>query len=142
MGTAAQLVQNFVTSESMRIKTLSQRLLSDLLKIEQAKTNGDRRLCVDGIINITFPCVDSESLMMMMPDIAISNGSACTSASIEPSHVLIGMGLDEELAHCSIRTSIGRFTTTDEIKTAGKEITRAVAELRRISPVWTTQPHH
>ena len=142
MGTAAQLVQNFVTSESMRIKTLSQRLLSDLLKIEQAKTNGDRRLCVDGIINITFPCGDSESLMMMMPDIAISNGSACTSASVEPSHVLIGMGLDEELAHCSIRTSIGRFTTTDEIKTAGKEITRAVAELRRISPVWTTQPHH
>ena len=142
MGAAAQLVQDLMTPESERIKTLSQCLLSDLLKIEQATPNGNRRHCVDGIINIMFPCVDSESLMMMMPDIAISNGSACTSASVEPSHVLTGMGLDEELAHCSIRVSIGRFTTTDEIKTAAKEITRAVAELRRISPVWTTQPHH
>ena len=142
MGAAAQLVQDLMTPESTRIKTLSQRLLSDLLKIEQAKANGNRRHCVDSIINIMFPCVDSESLMMMMPDIAISNGSACTSASVEPSHVLTGMGLDGESAHCSIRVSIGRFTTTDEIKTAAKEITRAVAELRRISPVWTTQPHH
>ena len=142
MGTAAQLVQDLMASESERIKTLSQHLLSDLLNIEQAKANGDRRHCVDGILNITFPWVDSESLMMMMPDIAISNGSACTSTSVEPSHVLTGMGLDEELAHSSIRVSLGRFTTTDEVKTAGKEITRAVAELRRISPLWTGRTHH
>ena len=141
MGTAAYLLQDLMPSESARIKTLSQRLVSELLKIEQANVNGDRRHCVDGIINVTFPFVDSESLMMMMPDIAISNGSACTSASVEPSHVLIGMGLDEELAHSSIRASIGRFTTMAEVKTAGDKIARAVAELRRISPEWNACAH-
>ena len=140
MGAAAQLVQDLLAKESAQIKALSQQLISDLLKIEQAKVHVDRRHCVDGIINVAFPCVDSESLMMMMPDIAISNGSACTSASVEPSHVLIGMGLDEELAHSSIRASVGRFTTMDEVKTAGERINLAVAELRRISPEWNTRP--
>ncbi len=140
MGIAARLVQDLLPSDSSRIKALSRRLLSDMLKIEQANVNGDRRWCVDGIINVTFPCVDSESLMMMMPDIAISNGSACTSSSVEPSHVLTGMGLDEESAHSSIRVSVGRFTTMDEVKTAGDTIAQAVAELRRISPEWNARP--
>lgn len=140
MGTAARLVQDFLPSDSARIRTLSKRLLSDLLKVEQAHVNGDRRHCVDGIINVTFPCVDSESLMMMMPDIAISNGSACTSSSVEPSHVLTGMRLDEESVHSSIRASVGRFTTMDEVKTAGDTIARAVTELRRISPEWIAHP--
>ena len=142
MGTAARLVQDLLPSDSARIKTLSKRLLSDLLKIDQANVNGDRRNCVDGIMNVNFPCVDSESLMMMMPDIAISNGSACTSTSVEPSHVLTGMGLDEESAHSSIRASIGRFTTMGEVKTAGEAIARAVAELRSISPEWNEQTRH
>ena len=141
MGAAAQLAQDLLPSDSAQTKSLSQQILSDLLKIEQAKVNGDRQHCVDGIINVSFSCVDSESLMMMMPDIAISNGSACTSASVEPSHVLTGMGLGEELAHSSIRVSIGRFTTMDEVKTAGDKINLAVAELRRISPEWNARPH-
>lgn len=140
MGTAACLVQDLLLSDSVRIKALSKQLLSELFKIEQVSVNGDRRHCVDGIINVTFPCVDGESLMMMMPDIAISNGSACTSSSVEPSHVLTGMGLDEESAHSSIRVSVGRFTTMDEVNTAGDTIARAVAELRRISPEWNVRP--
>ena len=139
MGTAARLVQDHLSSDSARIKAVSKQLLSELLKVEQASVNGDRRHCVDGIINVTFPCVDSESLMMMMPDIAISNGSACTSSSVEPSHVLTEMGLDEESAYSSIRVSVGRFTTMDEVQIAGNMIARAVTELRRISPEWNAR---
>ena len=140
MGTAARLVQDLLPSDSARIEVLSKRLLSDLLNIEQANVNGDRSHCVDGIINVTFPHVNSESLLMMMPDIAISNGSACTSSSVEPSHVLTRMGVDEEAVHSSIRASIGRFTTMSEVKTAGDAIAQAVAELRRISPEWNASP--
>ena len=92
-------------------KTLSRDLLRRLTQIEQVSVNGIREYCVDAIVNVSVPFVESESLMMMLTNIAISNGSACTSASLEPSHVLTALGLDEETAHSSLRFSIGRFTT-------------------------------
>ena len=137
MGEAARLVAEKRSEEGAKIKTLSADLLHRLLQIKQVSVNGKREYCVDGIVNVSVPCVESESLMMMLPSIAISNGSACTSASLEPSHVLTALGIDEETAHSSLRFSIGRFTTREEIREVTKQLARAVDELRRLSTVWS-----
>ena len=138
MGEAARLVADRKVEDSAKIRTLSQDLLLSLMKIEQVSVNGNRDHCVDAIVNVSVPFVESESLMMMLTNIAISNGSACTSASLEPSHVLTALGLDEETAHSSLRFSIGRFTTEEDVHQSSDQIAEAVNELRQLSPVWAT----
>ena len=137
MGEAARLTKKRFKTDSTKVEFLSDRLLERLKMIEQVSINGNRMYCVPGIVNASFAFVDSESLIMMLKDIAVSTGSACTSASMEPSHVLMALGLDEELAHCSLRLSMGRFTTSEEIDHAAQLITDSVRELRSISPLWT-----
>ena len=138
MGEAARLVTDRRAEDNARIRTLSQDLLHRLMKIEQVSVNGNREYCIDAIVNVSIDLVESESLMMLLTNIAMSNGSACTSASLEPSHVLTALGMDEETAHSSLRFSIGRFTTQEEIHQSANQITEAVYELRRLSPQWTT----
>lgn len=138
MGEAARLVAEKRSEESAKMEALSVDLLHRLLQIEQVSVNGKRESCVDGIVNVSISCVESESLMMMLPSIAISNGSACTAASLEPSHVLTALGLDAESAHSALRFSIGRFTTREEIHQATDQIAGAVDELRRLSSMWGT----
>lgn len=136
MGEAARLASKRHKADSTKIELLSKRLMDHLERIEQVSVNGDRMCCVPGIINVSFAFVESESLIMMLKDIAVSTGSACTSASLEPSHVLLALGLDEEVAHSSLRLSIGRFTTSKEIDYAARQIIDSVHELRNISPLW------
>ena len=138
MGEAARLVTDRRAEDNARIRTLSQDLLHRLMKIEQVSVNGNREYCIDAIVNVSIDSVESESLMMLLTNIAMSNGSACTSASLEPSHVLTALGMDEETAHSSLRFSIGRFTTLEEIHQSTKQIAEAIYELRRLSPHWTT----
>ena len=137
MGEAARLVSDRRTEENESVRDMSLDLLHRLLAIEQVSVNGNRKYCIDGIINVSIPFVESESLMMMLTNIAVSNGSACTSASLEPSHVLTSLGIDEETAHSSLRFSIGRFTTAEEIRQSASQIAEAVDELRQLSPRWT-----
>ena len=138
MGEAARLIVDRQAEDGERMRSLSQDLLHRLMKIDYVSVNGNRENCVDGIINISIPFVESESLMMMLSNVAISNGSACTSASLEPSHVLTALGLDEETAYSSLRLSIGRYTTREEIGQTTKLISEAVDELRRLSPLWAS----
>lgn len=140
MGEAARLVADEQNADNKRISSMSRDLLNHLMAIERVSVNGTREYCIDAIVNVNIPSVESESLMMLMPDIAVSNGSACTSKSLEPSHVLTAIGLDEETAHSSLRFSIGRFTTQEEINQTAKEIVQAVRELRRLSPQWIPSP--
>ena len=136
MGEAARLVADRRVEDNSITRAMSKDLLHSLMKIEQVSVNGNRKYCIDAIVNVSIPFVESESLMMMLTDIAISNGSACTSESVEPSHVLTALGMIEETAHSSLRFSIGRFTTQEDIHHSGKQIARAVYELRQLSPHW------
>lgn len=138
MGEAARLIRKHRNIETAQIKMMSNRLLSQIKKIERISFNGNQSHTVPGIVNVSFACVESESLIMMLDDIAISTGSACTSASVEPSHVLTSLGLDEDTVHSSIRISFGRFTTADEIDCAVTRLTDSVSDLRGISPNWIT----
>ena len=136
MGEAARLIAGRRAEDTENMKTLSRDLLQRLMKIEQVSVNGNREYCVDAIVNVSVPFVESESLMMMLTNVAISNGSACTSSSLEPSHVLTALGLDEETAYSSLRFSIGRFTTKEDIRQSAEQIAQAVSELRLLSPLW------
>lgn len=138
MGEAARLLADNLAEEGERVRTLSQDLLHRLMNIELASVNGNRDYCVDGIVNVSIPFVESESLMMMLPNVAMSNGSACTTASLDPSHVLTALGLDEDAAHSSLRFSLGRFTTGEEIRLTAEQVAEAVDELRRLSPLWAS----
>ncbi|MDE0632209.1 MAG: aminotransferase class V-fold PLP-dependent enzyme [Caldilineaceae bacterium] len=135
MGEAARLVAHRRAEDSERTRIMSQGLLHRLMTIERAAVNGNRKHCIDAIVNVSIPFVESESLLMLLPNIAISNGSACTSASVEPSHVLTALGVDAETAFSSLRFSIGRFTTEEEIHQSAKQVAEAVHELRRLSPL-------
>ena len=137
MGAAARLVRERYEPDRVKAELLSNSILKHLQKIDHVSVNGNRIYSVPGIINIRFTFVESEALIAMLKDIAVSNGSACTSASLEPSHVLIGLGLDEEMAYSSLRLSIGRFTTSEEIDYAARQITNSVHELRSLSQNWT-----
>lgn len=137
MGEAARIERKRHKVDGTKIALLSKQLLDRLKKIEQVSVNGNRIYCVPGIINVSFAFVESESLIMMLKDIAVSTGSACTSASVEPSHVLMALGIDEEMAHSSLRLSIGRFTTSEEIDHVAQKITDSVHELRSISYLWS-----
>jgi len=133
MGEAARLVAHSRSEYSERTRCMSQGLLHRLMTIERVSVNGNRKHCIDAIVNVSIPFVESESLLMLLPNIAISNGSACTSTSVEPSHVLTALGIDAETAYSSLRFSIGRFTTEEEIHQSAKQVAEAVHELRRLS---------
>ena len=136
MGEAFRIAREELAEESERILGLRNRLLAGLSDIEAIRVNGDLEHHVPGIVNVAFGYVDGESLLMSMTDIAVSTGSACTSASIEPSYVLRALGVPDDLAHSSIRFSIGRFTTEQEIDHALVQIHEVVGRLRELSPEW------
>jgi cysteine desulfurase len=136
MGEAFRIAREEMGAESERIRMLRDRLLRGLQEIEEVYVNGDLEHRVPHNLNVSFNYVEGESLIMAIKDIAVSSGSACTSASLEPSYVLRALGRSDELAHSSIRFSIGRFTTAEEIDFAVDLIRRKVAKLRDLSPLW------
>jgi cysteine desulfurase len=136
MGEAFRIAQLEMHEENARILSLRNRLLNGLKDIEEVYVNGDLEHRVAGNLNISFNFVEGESLMMALRDLAISSGSACTSASLEPSYVLRALGLNDELAHSSLRITIGRFTTQEDIDFAIGKIHEAVKKLRELSPLW------
>jgi cysteine desulfurase len=123
-------------TENERIRVLRDRLLSGIQQMEEVYVNGDLERRVPHNLNISFNYVEGESLIMAIKDIAVSSGSACTSASLEPSYVLRALGRSDELAHSSIRFSIGRFTTEEQVDHAVKLIQNKVGKLRDMSPLW------
>src|SRR5690606_38269127 len=136
MGEAFRIAREEMATEGERIRTLRDRLYNGVKDIEEVYVNGDLEQRVPGILNISFAYVEGESLMMALKDLAVSSGSACTSASLEPSYVLRALGLNDELAHSSIRFSIGRFTTEEDIDYAVRLVNYAIGRLREMSPLW------
>ena len=136
MGEAFRLAREEMATENERIRMLRDRLLKGLSEIEEVYVNGDLEHRVPHNLNMSFNYVEGESLIMAIKDIAVSSGSACTSASLEPSYVLRALGRSDELAHSSIRFTAGRFTTVEEIDFAVDLIKRKVAKLRDLSPLW------
>ncbi|MDY6983231.1 MAG: aminotransferase class V-fold PLP-dependent enzyme, partial [Pseudomonadota bacterium] len=122
--------------ENKRIKALRDRLLSGVKDMEEVYVNGDLDQRIPGNLNVSFNYVEGESLIMALKDLAVSSGSACTSASLEPSYVLRALGMNDELAHSSLRFSIGRFTTEADIDHAVSKVRDAVSKLRELSPLW------
>jgi len=136
MGEAFRIAKEEMAIERPRILALQQRLLKGLQDIEQIFINGDVERRVPHNLNISFNYVEGESLIMGIKGIAVSSGSACTSASLEPSYVLRALGRSDELAHSSLRMTIGRFTTEEEIDYAVSTLKERVAKLRELSPLW------
>nr|WP_036230767.1 IscS subfamily cysteine desulfurase [Massilia sp. JS1662] len=136
MGEAFRIAQEEMDTELARIKSLRDRLAKGLLEIEEVYINGDMEHRVPHNLNVSFNFVEGESLIMAVKDIAVSSGSACTSASLEPSYVLRALGRSDELAHSSIRFTIGRFTTEEDIDFAIKLLKEKVGKLRELSPLW------
>jgi cysteine desulfurase len=136
MGEAFRLAKLEMAAEGERIRMLRDRLWNGLASIEEVYINGDMNRRVPHNLNISFNFVEGESLIMAVKDIAVSSGSACTSASLEPSYVLRALGRSDELAHSSIRFTVGRFTTVAEIDFAVDLIKRKIAKLRELSPLW------
>jgi cysteine desulfurase len=136
MGEAFRLAREEMESETARILGLRNRLLNALKQIPEAYVNGDLEHRVAGNLNVSFNFVEGESLIMALKDIAVSSGSACTSASLEPSYVLRAIGRSDELAHSSIRFTIGRFTTEEEVDFTAGLVGTKVAKLRELSPLW------
>ena len=136
MGEAFALAKSEMESENIRIKKLRDRLWDGVSTMDAVYLNGDLNQRVPHNLNISFAFVEGESMIMAVRDIAVSSGSACTSASLEPSYVLRALGRDDELAHSSIRFSIGRFTTEEEIDYAVDLLKRKVGKLREMSPLW------
>jgi cysteine desulfurase len=136
MGEAFRIAREEMGTESERIRMLHNKLLTGLTDIEQVFVNGDLERRVPHNLNISFNFVEGESLIMGVKGIAVSSGSACTSASLEPSYVLRALGRSDELAHSSLRMTIGRFTTEEEIDYAVSTLKDRVAKLRELSPLW------
>jgi cysteine desulfurase len=136
MGEAFRLAKEEMDSELGRIKALRDRLAAGLMEIEEVYVNGDMEHRVPHNLNVSFNFVEGESLIMAVKDIAVSSGSACTSASLEPSYVLRALGRSDELAHSSIRFTIGRFTTEEDIDFAVNLLKSKVGKLRELSPLW------
>lgn len=136
MGEAARLAKQRLHQDAKTIAALDKCLLDSLADIESARLNGNQAHRVPGILNISFAHVENESLMMSLKDVAISSGSACTSSRIEPSHVLLGLGMSEDAANCSVRFSIGRQTTRDEIDFAAMRVKKSIKLLRELSSQW------
>ncbi len=136
MGEAFRIAREEMDSENARVLGLRNRLWQGFSAMEEVHLNGALTRRVAGNLNVSFAYVEGESLIMALKDLAVSSGSACTSASLEPSYVLRALGLNDELAHSSIRFSIGRFTTEQEIDFAIQNVVNAVAKLRELSPLW------
>ena len=136
MGEAFRLAREEMATENERVRMLRDRLLKGLMEMEEVYVNGDLEQRVPHNLNLSFNYVEGESLIMAIKDIAVSSGSACTSASLEPSYVLRALGRSDELAHSSIRFTVGRFTAIDEIDFTVDLIKRKVAKLRDLSPLW------
>jgi cysteine desulfurase len=136
MGEAYRLAREGMVAENQRIRALRDRLLAGLRAIPELRINGDLQRRVPHNLNVSFQYVEGESLLMGMKGIAVSSGSACTSASLEPSYVLRALGLADEIAHSSIRFSVGRFTTEAEIDRAVVQLKATVERLRALSPLW------
>lgn len=136
MGEAFRIAGEEMAAENARILALRNRLLNGVKDMEQVFVNGSLHQRVAHNLNISFAFVEGESLIMALKDLALSSGSACTSASLEPSYVLRALGLSDELAHSSLRFSIGRYTTEEEIDYTIVQVRRAVEKLRELSPLW------
>src|SRR5213594_1643993 len=136
MGEAFRIAKLEMAAESERIRGLRDRLLAGFRDMEEVYVNGDIERRIPGNLNISFNFVEGESLIMAIKDVAVSSGSACTSASLEPSYVLRALGRSDELAHSSIRFTVGRFTTEDEIDYTVDLIKHKIAKLRELSPLW------
>ena len=136
MGEAFRLAREEMDAENARIRKLRDRLLQGLSEIEETYVNGDLEQRVPHNLNISFNYVEGESMIMAIKDIAVSSGSACTSASLEPSYVLRALGRSDELAHSSIRFTLGRFTTEEEVEYTIKLLHAKIAKLRELSPLW------
>jgi cysteine desulfurase len=136
MGEAFRIAREEMAPELARIKALRDRLAAGLMEMEEVYINGDMEHRVPHNLNVSFNFVEGESLIMAVKDIAVSSGSACTSASLEPSYVLRALGRSDELAHSSIRFTIGRFTTEEDIDFAVKLLKEKVSKLRDLSPLW------
>lgn len=136
MGAAFKLGAEVLADESARIDKLRTRLWEGVSDIQEVYLNGSEHQHVPGIINISFAYVEGESLIMALRDLAVSSGSACTSASLEPSYVLRALGLNDEMAHSSIRFSIGRYTSEQDVDDAIAKVRHAVEKLRELSPLW------
>ncbi|MCH1919793.1 IscS subfamily cysteine desulfurase [Shewanella sp. A3A] len=136
MGEAAAIAKTDMAKDNERIRALRDRLWNGIKDIEETYINGDMEHRFCGSLNVSFAYVEGESLMMALKDLAVSSGSACTSASLEPSYVLRALGLNDEMAHSSIRFTIGRFTTEEEIDYAIATIKDSIGKLREMSPLW------
>ncbi|WP_258239934.1 IscS subfamily cysteine desulfurase [Pseudidiomarina homiensis] len=136
MGEAARIAKEEMAAERERFRALRDRLWNGVKDIEEVYLNGSQEHGVPHIFNISFNFVEGESLIMALKDLAVSSGSACTSASLEPSYVLRALGRNDELAHSSIRFSFGRFTTEEEVDHAVEQIQKSIGRLRDMSPLW------
>ncbi|GLR72945.1 cysteine desulfurase IscS [Agaribacter marinus] len=136
MGEAFRIAKEDMASENERIKMLRDKLWNGIKGMEEVYLNGDAEKRVVGSLNVSFNYVEGESLIMALKDMAVSSGSACTSASLEPSYVLRALGMNDELAHSSIRFSIGRFTTEAEVDHVINVVQDAIVKLREMSPLW------
>jgi cysteine desulfurase len=136
MGEAFRIAKEEMASENERLIKLRDRLFNGLKNIEEIYVNGDLDHRIPGNLNLSFNFVEGESLIMALKDLAVSSGSACTSASLEPSYVLRALGRNDELAHSSIRFTLGRFTTEQDIDYAIPLIRTKIEKLRDLSPLW------
>src|SRR3990167_10069054 len=137
LGEAAEICMKEMDAEAVRLTKLRDRMLKGLnAKLPEIYVNGDLDHRIPGNLNISFAHVEGESLMMGIKNLSVSSGSACTSASLEPSYVLRALGVEEEMAHTSLRIGLGRFTTEHEVDTAVEELARHVEKLRAMSPLW------
>ena len=136
LGAAAKLIRQELMTEQPRIKALRDQLEEGLLQIPESFVNGNQVDRLPNVTNMSFRYVEAEALIMAMRDLAVATGSACTSASIEPSHVLKAMGLGDDDAYASIRFSLGRFSTEDEVRQAIRSVTAAIERLRAMNPEW------
>lgn len=137
LGEAAEICSKEMDGEAKRLKKLQERMLKGLnAKLTDIVINGDLEHRIPGNLNISFAYVEGESLMMGIKGLSVSSGSACTSASLEPSYVLRALGVEEDMAHTSLRIGLGRFTTEQEVDTAVGELVRHVMKLREMSPLW------
>ncbi|MBV2133842.1 IscS subfamily cysteine desulfurase [Pseudomonas sp. MAP12] len=136
MGEAFRIAKEEMAADNVRIKALADRFQAGLEGMEEVYLNGSATARVPHNLNLSFNYVEGESLIMALKDLAVSSGSACTSASLEPSYVLRALGRNDELAHSSIRFTFGRFTTEEEVDYAAAKVREAVTKLRELSPLW------
>lgn len=137
LGKACEIAKNEMVQESRRLTEMKNYFIEKILsRLEKVYLNGDRERRIPGCLNFSFEGVEGESIMLGMPEVCISSGSACTSASLEPSYVLKAISIREDLAHCSLRIGLGRFTTFDEVEYVSDKIIETVTRLRSMSPLW------